>query len=218
MAFKRQWVQRRWEYPPEQLFEDAAKAVDECKWNVRERDDAQRTLLFDVAWKEAAALAVAEEDGAAILSLKVDSESREQAFFEALSAIMGDSVPVGDSMFAHWRSGMPVTTTPYLPGREIVEYVAEVFGVVVRSRGALPALGAQLKSIVGGELGTMTKLLDESRRLAVQKMVTEAEARGADAIVSMRFDADSLADGWTEICAYGTAVRTTEAQNGQSSR
>lgn len=60
-----------------------------------------------------------------------------------------------------WRRGMPVTTTPYLPGREIVEYVGEVFGVVVRSRGALPALGAQLKSIVGGELGTMTNLLEQ---------------------------------------------------------
>jgi uncharacterized protein YbjQ (UPF0145 family) len=105
---------------------------------------------------------------------------------------------------------MPVTTAPYLPGREIVEYVGEVFGVVVRSRRALPAAGAHLKSIVGGELRTMTNLLDQSRRQAVQRMVTEAEARGADAIISMRFDGDSIADGWTEVCAYGTAVRTTE--------
>jgi uncharacterized protein YbjQ (UPF0145 family) len=43
-------------------------------------------------------------------------------------------------------------------------------------------------------------------------MVTEAEARGADAIISMRFDGDSIADGWTEVCAYGTAVRTTETR------
>ena len=54
----------------------------------------------------------------------------------------------------------------------------------------------------------MTNLLDQSRRQAVQRMVAEAEARGADAIISMRFDADSIADGWTEICAYGTAVKT----------
>jgi uncharacterized protein YbjQ (UPF0145 family) len=81
--------------------------------------------------------------------------------------------------------------------------------VIVRSRGALPALGARLKSgTFGGELKTMTNVLDRSRREAVSRMVTEAEARGANAIISMRFDADSLADGWTEICAYGTAVRS----------
>jgi uncharacterized protein YbjQ (UPF0145 family) len=106
-----------------------------------------------------------------------------------------------------WRIGMPVTTAPFIPGHEIAEYVGEVFGVIVRSRGALPALGAHLKSIVGGELGTMTNLLDSSRRDAVKRMVAEAEERGADAIISMRFDADSISDGWTEICAYGTAVR-----------
>ena len=206
-----QWVSRRWEYPPEQLFKDAADAVARCKWTVKERDDAQRTLFFEVAWKEAAALAVAEEGSGAVLSLKVDTQARENTFFEALSAIMGDSVPAGGGVVAAWRRGMPVATTPFLPGREIVEYVGEVFGVVVRSRGALPALGAQLKSIVGGALVTMTNLLDQSRRQAVQKMVKEAEGRGADAIISMRFDGDSIADGWTEICAYGTAVRTVES-------
>jgi uncharacterized protein YbjQ (UPF0145 family) len=106
-----------------------------------------------------------------------------------------------------WRTGMPVATTPFLSGYQVLEYVGEVFGVVVRSRGAFAAFGAGLKSIVGGELRTMTNLLDRSRREAVDRMVEEAEERGADAIISMRFDADSIADGWTEICAYGTAVR-----------
>jgi len=79
--------------------------------------------------------------------------------------------------------------------------------------------GAQLKSFVGGELGGMTALLDRSRRDAVQRMVAEAQERGADAIISMRFDADSIGDGWTEICAYGTAVRirgVREAKTGDS--
>ena len=74
-----------------------------------------------------------------------------------------------------WRKGIPVTTTPTLPGFEIVEYVGEVFGMVVRSRGAFPVLGAKLKTGFGGELRSMTKLMDESRREAVSRMVQEAE-------------------------------------------
>lgn len=106
-----------------------------------------------------------------------------------------------------FRVGMPVTTALELPGFDIAEYVGEVFGVIVRSRGALPAFGANLKAVFGGELKTMTNLLDQSRREAVDRMVAEAEERGANAVISMRFDADSIADGWTEICAYGTAAR-----------
>jgi uncharacterized protein YbjQ (UPF0145 family) len=209
-------LQHRWEYPARQLFDDAQKAVDACQWRVKERDDEQLTLFFELGWKNLGALSVIEDNEASVLSLKVDSEAREKAFMDALSAVWGDSRPAVGGRIHQWRTGMPVTTSPFLPGREVVEYIGEVFGVVVRSRGALPALGAQLKSIVGGELGTMTNLLEQSRRQAVEKKVSEAEGRGADAVISMRFDADSIAEGWTEICAYGTAVKTREARGDQA--
>jgi uncharacterized protein YbjQ (UPF0145 family) len=106
------------------------------------------------------------------------------------------------------RTGMPVATSNDLPGWEIDEYLGEVFGVVVRARGAFPQFGANLKAIVGGELGTMTNLLRDTRRQAIGRMLEEAAARGADAVVAMRFDVTSMGDsaGWTEVCAYGTAV------------
>lgn len=108
-----------------------------------------------------------------------------------------------------FRQGMPVSTSNDVPGWEVTEYIGEVFGLVVRSRGAFPAFGANLKSVVGGELKTMTNLLRDTRKQAIERMVEEAGARGADAVIATRFDVTSMGDtaGWTEICAYGTAVR-----------
>ncbi len=108
-----------------------------------------------------------------------------------------------------YREGMPVTTSNELPGYEIAEYIGEVFGIVVRSRGAFPAMGAQLKSIVGGELKTMTNLLEQARTEAIERMVERATDRGADAVIGMRFDAETMGDQWSEICAYGTAVKVS---------
>ncbi|MGN6169902.1 MAG: YbjQ family protein, partial [Solirubrobacteraceae bacterium] len=67
--------------------------------------------------------------------------------------------------------------------------------------------GAMFKSLVGGELKGMTKMLADGREHATQRLVEEAEAKGADAIVAFRFDTSELGGTWTEICAYGTAVR-----------
>ena len=108
-----------------------------------------------------------------------------------------------------FRQGLPVSTANEVPGWEVTEYIGEVFGLVVRSRGAFPAFGANLKSVVGGELKTMTNLLRDTREQAIERMVEEAEARGADAVIATRFDVTSIGDtaGWTEICAYGTTVR-----------
>jgi uncharacterized protein YbjQ (UPF0145 family) len=108
-----------------------------------------------------------------------------------------------------FRVGMPVSTANEVPGWEITGYVGEVFGLIVRSRGAFPQLGANLKSVFGGELGTMTNLLRTTREQAVQRLVEEAEHRGADAVIAMRFDVTTMGDtaGWTEVCAYGTAVK-----------
>ena len=106
---------------------------------------------------------------------------------------------------------MLITTANDLPGYEIVETLGEVFGLTVRSRNVGSQIGASFKSIVGGELKGMTKALVDSRLQVIQRMVEEAEAKGADAIVAMRFDTSEMARNWTEICAYGTAVRTRRA-------
>ena len=95
-----------------------------------------------------------------------------------------------------------------LPGQEIVEVLGEVMGLTVRSRNIGSQIGASFKSILGGELKGMTKALVDSRNAVMQRMVEEAEAKGADAIVAMRFDTSEMGSNWTEICAYGTAVRT----------
>ena len=102
---------------------------------------------------------------------------------------------------------MLIATTNELPGYQIEEVYGEVFGLTVRSRNAFSQLGAGLKSILGGELKGMTKALVDSRNEVVQRMTEEAEAKGANAIVAMRFDTSEMGDMWTEICAYGTAVR-----------
>jgi len=102
---------------------------------------------------------------------------------------------------------MLITTTNDLPGYEIQEVLGEVFGLTVRSRNVGSQLGAGLKSIMGGELRGMTKALIESRAQVIERMVDEAEARGGNAVLAMRFDTSEMGGTWTEICAYGTAVR-----------
>src|ERR1700750_2780191 len=108
-------------------------------------------------------------------------------------------------------STMMVVTTNDLPGWQIDEVLGEVFGLTVRSRNAFSQLGAGLKSMLGGELKGMTKALEDSRTEVVQRMVEQAEGKGANAVVAMRFDTSEMGDTWTEICAYGTAVKIQRA-------
>lgn len=102
---------------------------------------------------------------------------------------------------------MLIATTNDLPGYTVEEVFGEVFGLTVRSRNIGSQLGAGLKSILGGELKGMTKALVDSRQQVTERMVEEAEAKGANAILAMRFDTSEMGSNWTEICAYGTAVR-----------
>ena len=106
---------------------------------------------------------------------------------------------------------MLITTANDLPGYEITETLGEVFGLTVRSRNVGSQIGAGFKSLVGGELKGMTKALVDSRQQVIERMVEEAQAKGADAIVAMRFDTSEMGSNWTEICAYGTAVRARKA-------
>jgi uncharacterized protein YbjQ (UPF0145 family) len=102
---------------------------------------------------------------------------------------------------------MIITTMNDIPGYEIDEVYGEVFGLTVRSRNVGSQIGAGFKSMLGGELKGMTRALVDSRQQVTERMVEEAEAKGANAIVAMRFDTSEMGGNWTEICAYGTAVR-----------
>jgi uncharacterized protein YbjQ (UPF0145 family) len=105
---------------------------------------------------------------------------------------------------------MLISTTNDLPGWEVQEVLGEVFGLTVRSRNLGSQFGAALKSVAGGELKGQTKVLAASRDQAMQRMVEEAERRGGNAILAMRFDTSEMGGVWTEICAYGTAVRAVK--------
>lgn len=102
---------------------------------------------------------------------------------------------------------MIIATTNDLAGYEIEEVLGEVFGLTVRSRNLGSQIGASLKSLAGGELKGMTKMLVEGREHATERLIEEAEGKGANAILAFRFDTSELGTTWTEICAYGTAVK-----------
>jgi uncharacterized protein YbjQ (UPF0145 family) len=102
---------------------------------------------------------------------------------------------------------MLIATTERVAGHEVAETLGEVFGIAVRSRGMVGNFLAGLKTIVGGEIHQYTQMLQTARQHAVDRMVAEAQLRGGDAIVMMRFDSGEIAQGITEIVAYGTAVK-----------
>ena len=104
---------------------------------------------------------------------------------------------------------MLISTMNDIPGYDITEVLGEVFGLTVRARNIGSQFGAGLKSLVGGELKGMTKNLVASREEVMQRMVEEAQMKGADAVIAFRFDTSEMGGNWTEICAYGTAVRAT---------
>jgi uncharacterized protein YbjQ (UPF0145 family) len=101
---------------------------------------------------------------------------------------------------------MLVVTTENIVGQRIREVKGQAFGVVVRSRGLGGNIVASLRSIVGGEIPEYTSLLEEARRHAVDRLVKNAHAMGADAVVMMRFDSSEIGQTMSEIVAYGTAV------------
>ena len=98
-----------------------------------------------------------------------------------------------------------VTTTENIPGKEY-EIIGEVFGLTTQSKNAFKDFGAGLKSMVGGEIRSYTKMLQTSREQALERLRQEAEEKGADAIVMMRFDSGTIGGDMQSVVAYGTAV------------
>jgi uncharacterized protein YbjQ (UPF0145 family) len=99
-----------------------------------------------------------------------------------------------------------VATTEQVAGHRTVATLGQVFGVVVRSRGIGGNIAAGLRSIVGGEIKEYTALVEETRRHAIDRLVSNATLMGGNAVVMMRFDSGSIGETMNEVVAYGTAV------------
>lgn len=102
---------------------------------------------------------------------------------------------------------MLVATTNDLPGYRIVEHLGLVRGVTVRSRSVIGNIGGAVQSIFGGNITIYTKLAETARQEAYDLLVAHAREVGANAILAMRYDANEIMEGITEVLAYGTAVR-----------
>ena len=103
-------------------------------------------------------------------------------------------------------SAAMVTTTFELSGYTVTRNLGVVRGIVVRSRSIVGNIGAALQSLVGGNITLFTELCEKARDDAFQLMLQHAAEHGANAVIGMRYDANEVADGITEVLAYGTAV------------
>ncbi|HUO49101.1 MAG TPA: YbjQ family protein [Acidimicrobiales bacterium] len=103
-------------------------------------------------------------------------------------------------------TGFPITTAFDFADYRIERSLGACFGLVVRSMGAARGIAASFKSLAGGEVGQYTKLLEDSRRHAMDRLVENARILGANGIIGMRFDSSEIGQSLTEIAAYGTAV------------
>jgi uncharacterized protein YbjQ (UPF0145 family) len=100
---------------------------------------------------------------------------------------------------------MIVTTTENIPDTRVVNTIGQVFGLTVRSRSLGGNIAAALKSLAGGEIRSYVKLNEDARRQALDRMVQNAAAMGANAVTMMRFDSTEMGRSMAEIVAYGTA-------------
>ena len=101
---------------------------------------------------------------------------------------------------------MIVTTMNDLPGYRVVEVKGMVRGVIVRSRSVIGNIGAGIQSLFGGDITIYSKLAEDARQHAYDRMVEHAVQAGANAVIAMRYDANEIMEGITEVLAYGTAV------------
>src|SRR5499427_4985286 len=121
----------------------------------------------------------------------------ETGVSSSLSQSAGGNVGVGRPMI--------ITTTENIPEARVVKALGQVFGLTVRSRSLGGNIVALLKSLVGGEIRSYVKLNEDARRQAIDRMVQNAAAMGADAVTMMRFDSTEMGRSMSEIVAYGTA-------------
>jgi uncharacterized protein YbjQ (UPF0145 family) len=105
------------------------------------------------------------------------------------------------------KDNIMVATTNNLPGYEVTEVYGEVFGLIVRSRNIFGNIGASFRTVFGGEVKGYTRLLADTREQALERLRNEAAAKGANAVLMMRFDSGDIGGVMNEVVAYGTAVK-----------
>ncbi|MBO0993830.1 YbjQ family protein [Bacillus sp. SD088] len=105
---------------------------------------------------------------------------------------------------------MIVVTTEQIANHKVIEVKGPVFGLTVRARGVGKDIFASLKGLVGGEISEYTEMLEDARKQALDRMVENAKAMGANAIIMVRFDSGEIGQNMSEIVAYGTAVIAEE--------
>lgn len=104
-----------------------------------------------------------------------------------------------------------VVTTLELPGYRVVRSLGLVRGIIVRSRSIFGTIGASLQTVVGGNITLFTEMCEKTREDALELMLQHAAERGANAVIGMRYDANEVMQGVTEVLAYGTAVQVERA-------
>ena len=109
---------------------------------------------------------------------------------------------------------MLIVTTDSVPGSEIGQTLGLARGSAARSRNIGADFFASIKNVVGGEVSQYTKLMAETREQALERLAMDAQRMGADAVVAVRFDSSSVAQGANEITAYGTAVKLAQKGSG----
>lgn len=105
-----------------------------------------------------------------------------------------------------------VTTNVELNGYKIIQSLGIVRGITVRSRSIFGNIAGGLQTLVGGKISIYTELCEKTREEAFQQMLQHAEERGANAVIAMRYDANEVIGGVTEVLAYGTAVKAERLQ------
>ncbi len=104
-----------------------------------------------------------------------------------------------------------ITTATEIPGFRVAANLGIVRGITVRSRNIFANIGASFQTILGGNISIYAELCEKTRQEAFEIMIQHAEEKGADAIIAMRYDANEIMGGVTEVLAYGTAVKIEKA-------
>ena len=146
--------------------------------------------------------------------------SRHDPATAALADLAADMTAHGLSFISRTPRQQPardtqpilIVTTNEIPGYRIIQVHGDVFGLIVRARNYFSNLGAQFRTLAGGEVAGYTKLLTDSRNQARERMWQEARTRGANAVIAMRFDCNEIGDIMSEVAAYGTAVTVEPLQ------
>ncbi len=135
-----------------------------------------------------------------------------------MSDSMQQSVPYAVSPPRYSVSHQMVTTAFELPNFRVAQNLGVVRGIVVRSRNVFATIGAGLQTLVGGNITVFTTLCEQTRNDAFDIMIQHATEIGANAIIGARYDTTELAQGVTEVLAYGTAVIVEPTNPGESYR